>query len=123
MQNQCSFFFPKIVVLVTLMFISLFLFQFGCFAFSVEAFKQFTPKVCILVQQYLVCGIAQKGGVFFVLNMNCIHAKLNNSSICSESAVCPKHELYSYQTKSQLNMYYVVRVLHFSASSLISVTV
>ena len=31
--------------------ISLVLFQFGCFTFSVEAFK---PKVCILVQQYLV---------------------------------------------------------------------
>ena len=26
------------------------LFQFGCFNFSVEAFKQCTPKVCILVQ-------------------------------------------------------------------------
>ena len=31
--------------------ISLVLFQFGCFTFSVEAFK---PNVCILVQQYLV---------------------------------------------------------------------
>ena len=53
-QNQCSFFPRKIVVLAKLMFISLVLFQFGCFASSVEAFKQFTPKVCILVQQYLV---------------------------------------------------------------------
>ena len=30
--------------------ISLVFFQFGCFTFSVEAFKQCTPKVCILVQ-------------------------------------------------------------------------
>ena len=35
-------------------FISLVLFQFGCFTFSVEAFKQFKSKVCILIQQYLV---------------------------------------------------------------------
>ena len=50
-DNEPVFFaFPrKIVLLTKLMFVSLVLFQFGCFALSVEAFKHFTPKVCILV--------------------------------------------------------------------------
>ena len=53
-QNQ-GFFPWKMVVLAALMFISLVLFQFGCFDLSLETFKQFTPKgYTMCVQQYLV---------------------------------------------------------------------
>ena len=38
------FFSRKIIVLAKLVFISLVLFQFGCFTLSVEASEQFTPK-------------------------------------------------------------------------------
>ena len=46
----------KIAVPAKLMFISLVLFQFACFALSVEAFNQFTPKgQCMYSgQQHLV---------------------------------------------------------------------
>ena len=47
--NDLFFCHRKIVVLAKLMFILSFLFQFGCLALSAEAFNQFTPKVCILV--------------------------------------------------------------------------
>ena len=51
------FFSREIVVLAKLVFVSLILFQFGCFILSVEAFNQFTCTLkvqCILVQQYLL---------------------------------------------------------------------
>ena len=41
-------------MLAKLMFISLVLFLFDCFALSVGAFKQFIPKIHIKIQQYLV---------------------------------------------------------------------
>ena len=47
-------FFIERFSLNKLIFISLVLFQFGCFALLVKAYKQFIPKVCILVQQYLM---------------------------------------------------------------------
>ena len=47
--------------------------QFGCFALSVEAFKHFTPKGYILVQQY------------FVFSVICF-------SLCQTMVVCSKHE-------------------------------
>ena len=78
------------------MLISLFLFQFGCFALSVESFNQFTPKVCILVQQY--------------------HHLSSESVLLAqhEVTVCPKHAFMLCWIAVQ----YVARVLHFSASTL-----
>ena len=73
-RTSVLFFPKKIVMLATLMFISLVLFQFGWSALSVEAFKQFAPKVCILVQQCLV-RIVRNAEVLFVLNMHSFHGR------------------------------------------------
>ena len=54
MFTDTQFFIPKKIVVLSTDVILLVLFQFGFFALSVEAFKQFTPKVCILVQMYLI---------------------------------------------------------------------
>ena len=80
--KPCSdlFFCPrKIVVLAKLIFISLFLFQFACFALSVEAFNQFTQKVICFgptissfsVDQFCLDDMKQ---VLFVLNIHSCHA-------------------------------------------------
>ena len=88
------FFCPrKIVVLTKLMFISLFLFRFGCFALSVEAF---------LHQKYVFWS----NNIFF----------LSESVLLARhemSVVCPKHAFMPCWIAVQ----YVARALHFSASS------
>ena len=81
-QNQCYSFPRKIVVLAILMFVSLVLFQFGCFFLTVEAFKQSTPKLCIL-SQFISCLNHLKCWNVVVLSMHSYHM-LDSSSICSK---------------------------------------
>ena len=80
----------KIVVLAEPMFISIVLFQFGCFALSVEAFKWFISKVCTFCSKNILCGLYEH-----------------------PSVVCPKHAFMPCWIAVQ----YVARVLYFSASS------
>ena len=73
-----------------LMFISLVLFQFGCFALLVKVYIS-------LYQKYFSCPT-----ISYVL-------------LCKTSVVCPKHAFMP----CWIAVEYVVRVQHFSASSLL----
>ena len=55
-------------MLAKIMFISLVLFQFCCFALSVEAFKQFTPKS--MYSDPTISYVNHAKRVLFVLNMH-----------------------------------------------------
>ena len=60
------------------------LFQFHC-TLSVEAFKQFAPKVCILVQRYI------------------FSFSVKNFCLCKMSIVCLKHAFMPSQIAVQYN--------------------
>ena len=63
-------------MLAELMFISLVLFQFGCFDLSLETFKQFTPKGYTMY-------------VFWSNSTLCESHEMPSSVVCSKHAFMP----------------------------------
>ena len=57
------FFFSEDLVLAKLMSISLVLFQFQFDCFTLSVFKQFTPKVCILWPNSILCELRKTRSV------------------------------------------------------------